>query len=305
MFRKITSVVLIMMFCFSVVGSAQASVEVPLMGKLAAVEKGLFGEVQSGAILERITKAEKLFYGQETSRTMLEKVDFLYDNLFVNINGQASAWTKANAIEWAIVHSVTAKPLKVRVETLENLIEGKQREGSIQERMVYLANLAFAGGEIQLKEQMIPADTLVKIKLMTPIDSKTANEGDKINYQVAEDVIIDGRLVIPKGAEGVGTVKKVSRSHNFGRDAKVEIDFDTTKAIDGTKILTFLGEKAQKETETLAIAAGATIAGLAILGPVGIVTGAFVKGKEISIPEGTEMYIQTKSELTINGIQVQ
>ena len=305
MFRKITSTILIIMFCFSTIVSAQANVEVPLMGKLSTVEKGLFGEVQSGAILERITKAEKLFYGQETSRTMVDKVDFLYDNLFVNVNGQAAAWTKANAIEWAIVHSVTAKPLKVRVESLENLIEGKQREGSIQERMLCLANLAFDGGEIRLKEQKIPADTLVKIKLMTSVDSKTANIGDKINYQVAEDVVVDGTVVVPKGAEGIGTVKKVSRSHNFGRDAKVEIDFDTTKAIDGTQIPTFLGEKAQKETETLAIAAGATIAGLAILGPVGIVTGVFVKGKEISIPEGTEMYIQTKTEVNVNGIQMQ
>lgn len=302
MFRKFTTLVLLGMFCFSTIVSAQSDMEIPMMKKLTMAENALYGQTQSGPLMERIAKAEKDFYGQETTKTMLEKVDFLYDTLFVNREGQASALTQVNAIEWAITHEVSSGPLKHRVENLEMMIEGNHREAAIQERMAYLANLAYAGGSITLKTQAIPVDTLVKIKLNTAVDSKTANAGDSVNYQVAEDVVVDGVLVLPKGAEGVGTILKVSRSHNFGRDAKVEIDFAAISAVDESKVATLLGEKAQKETESMAIAAGATIAGLVVLGPVGIVTGAFIKGKEVKIPEGTEMYIQTKEETSVFGV---
>ena len=42
---------------------------------------------------------------------------------------------------------------------------------------------------------------------------------------------------------------------------------------------------------------------MVILGPVGIVTGAFVQGHNIDLPAGTEMYIQTKADIELYGIQ--
>ena len=51
-----------------------------------------------------------------------------------------------------------------------------------------------------------------------------------------------------------------------------------------------------------AMAAGASLAGIAILGPIGIIGGAFVNGKNIDLPAGTEFYIQTKSANTLYGV---
>ena len=62
-------------------------------------------------------------------------------------------------------------------------------------------------------------------------------------------------------------------------------------------------EKAKKQMETVAMAAGASLAGIAVLGPVGIVAGAFVNGKNIDLKAGTELYIQTKADTTLYGIQ--
>ena len=53
----------------------------------------------------------------------------------------------------------------------------------------------------------------------------------------------------------------------------------------------------------LAMAAGASLAGIAVLGPLGIVAGAFVHGKNIDLPAGTELYIQTQSDTTVYGVQ--
>ena len=60
--------------------------------------------------------------------------------------------------------------------------------------------------------------------------------------------------------------------------------------------------KAKAENKSLVSAAGASVAGMLILGPVGIVGGAFVHGKEVNIPVGTEVYIQIKEQAALTGI---
>ena len=50
------------------------------------------------------------------------------------------------------------------------------------------------------------------------------------------------------------------------------------------------------------MAAGASVAGMLILGPIGIIGGAFVKGKNIELPEGTELFIQTQDESILYAI---
>ena len=66
---------------------------------------------------------------------------------------------------------------------------------------------------------------------------------------------------------------------------------------------TYIGDEAKKEMEHLAMAAGASLAGMAVLGPIGIVAGAFVRGKNVDLPAGTTLYIQTEGETTLYGVQ--
>ena len=126
--------------------------------------------------------------------------------------------------------------------------------------------------------------------------------GDVIKYQAAEDVVENGMLLFTKGAGGEGVVTKVTQAKNFGRNAEIEIDFKTLTAVDGREINMTLGEESKKSMEQVGLAAGASLAGMAILGPVGIITGVFVNGKNIDLPEGTELYIQTKADETIYAI---
>lgn len=305
MFRKMMALTLVFTFLFSTLVSAASTADSTVLGKLTAVENTLYGSARTGALLDRLAKVETDFYGAPTSTAMVDRIDLLYEAVLEHANGAASALTKVNAVEWAITHAVTAGPLKNRIESLETLIDGSPNTGALSERIGMLTSLAFTDGMLTPVDKTVQPDTLIKIRLVTPIDSKTASVGDVVAYQVDEDVMAEGALVFAKGAAGLGTIKKVSRSQNFGRDAEVEVDFSTATAIDGSVVDTYLGEKAKKEMETMALAAGATVAGMALLGPVGIVAGAFVKGKNINIPEGTEMYIQTESETLIHGIQAE
>ena len=54
-----------------------------------------------------------------------------------------------------------------------------------------------------------------------------------------------------------------------------------------TRVKVFLGDVAKQAAETVAGAAGAAIGGMVVLGPVGIIGGAFVTGKSVNIPAGS------------------
>ena len=45
----------------------------------------------------------------------------------------------------------------------------------------------------------------------------------------------------------------------------------------------------------------AAIGGMIVLGPVGLVGGAFVKGNSVTIPVGCETYVQTAADTTLQG----
>ena len=64
-------------------------------------------------------------------------------------------------------------------------------------------------------------------------------------------------LVLPKGATGIGEVKKVVQPGIFGKDGRIDIDFTCIYGVDGTKIPVTVGELAKQKAESIAGAAGA------------------------------------------------
>jgi hypothetical protein len=300
--KKVLSMVLCAVFLISSVGTAAADVPETVQAKLVAVETAMYGGEQTGAILDRINHLEKDYTDSYSTLGMMDRMDNLYATMFDNTR-KPSVLTQMNAIEWAIMHQVSMASVQDRVTNMEMVIQGKVKEGTYKSRIAALAKYAFGDAAIPLVQSAVPANTLVKIKLVTPIQTKVLKEGDTVKYQVAEDVIENGILLFAKGAPGEGVVTKSVPARNFGRNAEINIDFKTVKSVDGTTVDMFLGEKAKKEMQQLAMAAGASAAGMVLLGPVGIVAGIFVQGKNIDVPAGTEMYIQTKSDCTLYGIQ--
>ena len=153
-----------------------------------------------------------------------------------------------------------------------------------------------------MEQVSVPKNTLIKVALVDPVNTKNLKKGDAIRYKVAADVIVDGKLIFAKGEPGDGVVTKVKQARNFGRNAQLEIDYKQTKAIDGTYVTTFMGEEAKQEIKNMAMAAGASVAGMVLLGPIGVIGGAFVNGKNIDLPAGTEFYIQTKDAVNLFGV---
>jgi len=304
MLRKITSLLVLTLFMCSNMSwaFANASTEMAVVDKVVIVEKFFNGTEQTGALVERITKLEKDLWGKESTGSLVSRMDKLYSYCLTTNDNGPSFSIKMNAAEWSLTHAVTIEPVKSRIENLEHVLMGKASTGSFDERLNQLLKLAYTNGKPAITKIAVSKDTLLKVKIVTPLNTRTSRSGDVFTFQVSDDIYVDGSLIIPKGAQGMGKITKVEEAKNFGRDAKLQLSFDTVNAIDGSTINTILGEKAKLENKSLATAAGASVAGMVLLGPIGIVGGAFVHGKDVNIPVGTETYLQTKEQISLYGI---
>ena len=277
-----------------------------LQSKLQVVEQSVYGQGQTGALLSRISRLENDFYGKTsgTNTAISDRINTLYSTMFDN-SIRPSAITQMNGIEWFLSDHVSINSITDRITALETTLYGKAASGTLQKRMNDLALLAYGNSDAKtpLVSTSIPADTLIKIKLVTPLNSETTKAGDIVKFQAAEDIIYNGKLIVAAGSPGEGVVTKVKGAQNFGRNGEIDVDFQQIQSFDGTTLKTFLGDKAKMEIKNLAYAAGASVAGIALLGPIGIVGGIFVQGKDVDLPAGTEAYIQTKEETTIYAIQ--
>lgn len=302
MFRKCVALTVAMTFMFSIVASAQSVADMTVLDKMAKIETIVYGTEQTGALVDRAAQVEQDVYGVASNEAVMAKADRLYDTMIVSGGEEASFMAKLNATEWAIKHEIETGSVKSRLEDMETVVNGAPSTGNYSARLERMMRLAYTTDEFATQSVTVPADTLIEIALISPINTANDREGDIIKFKVAEDVIVDNVLVFPKGAMGEGVITKLTPAKSFGRNAKLEIDFHSTTAFDGTTQETILGEKAKEQTKTLAMAAGASAVGLAVLGPVGLIGGIFVKGDDIEVPEGALLYIQTENESEVCGL---
>ena len=69
----------------------------------------------------------------------------------------------------------------------------------------------------------LPAGTDLRVRLDQDLGSKTSHAGDSFNATVADPVVVDGRTIIPKGAQAEGTVIDAKPLGRFKGGATLEI----------------------------------------------------------------------------------
>ena len=304
MLRKLLTVFLLAAFCVTLVPHPvlASRLEQTPLEKIAASEKLLYGAEQDGSLLERTGKLEKDLFGLPGKEALMAKVDRIYVYVRESSAASPSMAFKLSALEWSLTQSVGHGPLKSRLETLERTVAGVSGTGSLEARLNRLMNMTFSASRLQAGTLSLSKDTLIKIKTVTPLDSKKNKTGEAVEFEVAEDVYAAGMLAIPRGAKGTGKIAKAEPAQNFGRDAKLEVSFESVEALDMTVVPTLLGDKAKEETKSMAAAAGAGVAGMILLGPIGVVGAAFVHGKNVTVPAGTLLYIQTQNDVDLVGM---
>ncbi|HTW83190.1 MAG TPA: hypothetical protein VMD91_03855 [Candidatus Sulfotelmatobacter sp.] len=130
---------------------------------------------------------------------------------------------------------------------------------------------------------LIPGGTPMKVVLTAQIASNTAHTGDTFQFKAQHDVVVDGWVVIAKGALGTGTVANAESAAGNGHPGKLALKFDWVYGVDGEKVA-LSDVPAQQDGEGKKGAAStATIASYVLLGPLGLFAHNFVHGHDVIV----------------------
>ena len=270
--------------------------------KLAKIETDTYGMEQSGAFLDRISRLEKNYSGQNMNGNMNARIEALYNALYNN-DTSAGILAKINALEWNIDHEVQSGGVDKRLTALENKILGKSGDGTFNERIRALAKASYGEEILPITTISIPADTLIKVATTVPVGSKTLQEGDTIPIRVVDDVFVNDGLVFASGLTGEGTVMNVRRAKNIFSNGKIEADFHTLKAIDGQDVKIYAGVEATEAMNKEEMARGLSLLGQTFSGKNKDRDTVLVHGKNIDLPAGVELYVQIKNPVVVQGVK--
>lgn len=80
----------------------------------------------------------------------------------------------------------------------------------------------------------LPKGMQVPISLNTPLDTRLTQTGDQVTAQVTEDILLGDYVIIPANSFVHGYISEFKGPGNWGRDPKLEIQFDTISLPSGT-----------------------------------------------------------------------
>lgn len=275
--------------------------------KTQVLESTVYGAPQDGAVVDRINQLDETVYGNGFSgntATLSKRVDSLYDSV-EGSGTNISLREEMDALEYTYQNSINDGSLVDRVEKMERSVNGRILTGSLQKRIISLKTKVY-GSNVTLTNQVgtLSSDHVFKVTLNDAVSTKTSHEGDSIKFTVAENVMDGNVLLVPAGTVGSATITSLKKARSFGRNGALDITFDSVPAIDGTEFTAVQGKEAKERTKGEIKAAGASVAGAILLGPVGLVGGAFIKGKNIDYPVGSTVFIQPQDSVSIQGLVI-
>lgn len=125
----------------------------------------------------------------------------------------------------------------------------------------------------------IQEGTVVRVRLLETLDSKTAKNGDIVTLETLEKIEIGNKKVIDSNARVTGRVINSVSNKSMGRKGKLDISIDYVQAMDGTNVpLSYTMNQSGKDATV------GVIAGAVLLSPLALV----VKGKSAVILKGAE-----------------
>lgn len=301
--RKLTVCILtVALICTSVPLVGLATEEAPLAAIIAA-EMALYGETAPTlSIVKRVEQLEVDLMGMASSGPLVDRIAVITE-ILERVGSGTSIHLRVSALEWYSTRRISADSLEARVANLETLYLGGPQGDSLIRRIDRLVKMTFPQGKFDVALVKVPDGTTLKIKILTELNSESSQVDDPVHFVLLEDLKMSNRLIIPAGTEGTGTVKVVSRATQLGLDGKVEVDFGSIRAIDGSMVPIKPNPEAFSKNKSLPLAIGAGAAGFFVLGsPIGLLASFLVKGQNVNIPYGTEVQIQVRGPIPVGGL---
>jgi hypothetical protein len=147
----------------------------------------------------------------------------------------------------------------------------------------------------------IPAGTIVRLEAARAVSSAEIAKGQPINFQVTHRVIVNGVVVIERGAVARARIVQSKPGRGWGRAGMLEFALEDVVAVDGTQIRIQLSKQVKGASRTKAVTAAAIITGAIALpySPPVALFWALKKGDDAVLDQRTKLVAVVNSVQTI------
>jgi hypothetical protein len=128
-------------------------------------------------------------------------------------------------------------------------------------------------------------ETPIRLRLAKTLSSRVAHSGDGVEFEVIEDVMVDGLVVIARGSKVVGTVVEAEPKRRFGRDGKVSFKIMSVRLVDNetASVRCFHEFSGDANSPGTSSSSGVSLA----------------SGKDAMVAEGTEFTVLTDGNIAL------
>ena len=147
----------------------------------------------------------------------------------------------------------------------------------------------------------IPKGTAVTLVFEQAASSKTIKAGDKVELTVKDNVVWNSRVILKKGTPVTAIVSKVDKRKRYGINAQLRFALNPVKSVYGQMINLEPRQRGNVVGGKTAEAGAATAGGVILLGPVGLIGGYFVVGKEVNIRVGDVLETEFSKDVLIKN----
>lgn len=168
-------------------------------------------------------------------------------------------------------------------------------------RSIAAAALAgiLAGGPVQAQAPLVLQDaTPVKMRLSENLSSETARVGDTVSFEVLEDIMVGDLIVIKQGATAIATITEAKAKRRMGRGGKLDVNIDYARTVTGDKIALRAVRENTGGSKSGAMTAGIVATSIVFFPAAPLFL--FMKGKEVTIPKGTEVTSYVHSDVRLD-----
>jgi hypothetical protein len=129
--------------------------------------------------------------------------------------------------------------------------------------------------------------TAVRLRLNRNLSSADARVGDPVDFEVLEDVILNGVMIIQRGSSALATVTEAKQKGRMGKAGKLDVNIDHARSLIGEKV-TLRAVKENQGGSSTGKMTGAMVATSIVFFPAAPLF-LFMKGKDVTISKGTEI----------------
>jgi PEGA domain len=145
--------------------------------------------------------------------------------------------------------------------------------------------------------------TPLKLRLNRNLSSAEAHTGDQVDFEVLEEVKLNNIVIIPKGANALGTVTEAQAKRRMARGGKLGVNIDYVRLVDGEKAALRAVKEGSGGGHTGAMT-GAMVATSLVVWPAAPFF-LFMHGKDITIPKGTEIAAYVNGDMPLDAAKFQ